>query len=87
MYAIGASAVENPTRGSHYKVRFPGRRSWVLDRNEDPLKDTFIKELVPITGYPFEVIKSALLYGDLPARTLRLQRSSMITEECIKCGA
>ena len=61
---LGASRVEKPLHGgSHFVVRFEGSRSWPLDRNEDPRKDAFLNQLVPITGYPFEVIKSTLLTG------------------------
>jgi hypothetical protein len=49
--------------GSHYPVKFRGARTWVLDWNDDPVPDTFIRELVEITGYPFPVIKATLLTG------------------------
>jgi hypothetical protein len=65
--------VHNPTNGSHYKVTFAhASRPWPLDYNEDPLKDDFIKQLVPITNYPFDVIKTVLLTGVFPTKSLKL---------------
>jgi hypothetical protein len=42
LFLLGAKAIESPERGSHYRVTFPGRRSWVLDSNCDPVPDTFL---------------------------------------------
>ncbi len=64
--------VEKPKGSSHYQVRFEGERSWPLDFNFDRIPDRVIKELQPITGYPFEVIKYVLLFGAWPKRKLRL---------------
>jgi hypothetical protein len=70
--AVGATRVDPPKGSSHYIARFPGARSWPLDRNTDPLPDRFLKELEPITGYPLAVIKYALKHGRLPQHVLRL---------------
>jgi hypothetical protein len=82
---LGAVPVRPPRGGgSHYKVSFPGApRSWVLDPNEDPLKDDFLKELVPILGLPFEVIKTALADGYIPEKTLKLHKSNCLPANCI----
>lgn len=73
VYVLGGS-VADPTSGSHYTVTFArAPRPWVLDYNEDPLKDTFVKQLVPLTGFDFEVIKHVLIYGTFPPRRFRLQ--------------
>jgi hypothetical protein len=71
---LGASAVEPPSSGSHYKVRFRDKRPWMLDRNEDPQREEFLKQLVPITGYPLEVVIYTLIQGEFPPRVLRLRR-------------
>lgn len=65
--------VSEPKGSSHYQVRFAGARTWPLDRNIDPVPDDFLRELVPITGQPLEVIKYVLLNGDWPARVFRLR--------------
>jgi hypothetical protein len=70
---LGALSILNPTRGSHYKVVFPGTRPWPLDPNVDPVAERFIKQLVGITGFPISVIKSTLVNGRLPAREFRLK--------------
>ena len=70
--ALGAIDVEPPSGGSHYKARFKGARSWILDPNADPLPERFLKELVPITGYPLAAVKYTLICGELPKRHLRL---------------
>jgi len=70
--AIGATEVRAPTSGSHYKVLFPGRRPWPLDPNVDPIPDRFLRQLERITGYPANVIKTALITGDNPRRRHRL---------------
>ena len=69
---IGASCVDPPSGGSHYKVRFPGARPWVLDPNDDPVPEPYLKELEQITPYPIAVVKFALTRGELPPRALRL---------------
>jgi len=73
-FVLGAVAIDPPGRGSHCKVRFRNRRSWTLDLNNDPVPDRFLKELVPITGYPYPVVKSALLNGAMPAKRFRLAK-------------
>jgi hypothetical protein len=73
---LGASGIEPPQRGSHYKVLFPGNRSWTLTQNIDPIPDSFLRELVPITNLPLLVIKTVLLYGFLPKKNvLRVRRT------------
>jgi hypothetical protein len=69
-YVLGASEIEFPQRGSHYKVRFPGNRSWTLDRNVNPIPDRFLKELENITDLPLPVIKSVLLFGSRPRKNV-----------------
>lgn len=66
--AIGGIRINRPSSGSHYKVIFPHRRSWVLDPNVDPIPDDFLNELVSITGYPLKVIKYCLITGTLPRK-------------------
>jgi hypothetical protein len=74
-FALGASEVRRPTRGSHYKVKFPGARSWPLDANNDPVPENYLKELEPITGHPLPTIIYALREGRLPPLRLRLETS------------
>jgi hypothetical protein len=74
-FLLGASEVRPPLRGSHYKVKFPGARSWTLDSNHDPVPDNYLKELEPITGEPLETIIYTLREGKLPPRRLRLDDS------------
>jgi len=70
---IGAARIEKPRGGgSHFMVTFRRGRSWPLDKNTDPLPELFLKELIPITGYPLNVIKYALIFGELPESILRL---------------
>jgi hypothetical protein len=70
---LGAVRIDAPKRGSHHKVGFRGQRSWTLDVNVDPLPDDYIKQLVPVTELPLEVIKTALIYGYMPKKNrLRL---------------
>lgn len=69
---LGASRVDKPNGGSHYRVVFPGERSWPLDVNVDPIPAKFLKELVPIAHLPYLVIRSVLLNGALPQRRFRL---------------
>ncbi len=69
---LGARSIQNPSGGSHYIVKFPGGRSWPLDRNTDPLPDRFLAQLGPITGLPKEVVKTVLIEGTFPPRRLRL---------------
>jgi hypothetical protein len=64
--ALGGT-VWKPRRGSHHKVKFRNApRPWVLDPNNDPLPERFLKQLVPITGHSLDVIKYVLLYGKFP---------------------
>lgn len=70
---LGASKVASPSGGgSHYRVIFPGQRTWILDRNNDPLPERFLRQLEPITNYPIDVIKYALTEGKIPNRNLPL---------------
>ncbi len=74
-FLIGAIRIDNPSSGSHYKVRFKGSRPWILDSNYDPVLEDHLKELVEITGYPLNVIKTALIEGRMPMkRVLRFQK-------------
>ena len=70
--SIGATSIDPPSGGSHYKVRFNGARSWPLDPNVDPIPDRFLRELVPLTHLPLAVIKFALRHGKLPQRVLSI---------------
>lgn len=65
---IGASRVDRPRGSSHYKVHFPGKRPWPLDRNHASIPPRFLRQLETRTGYPVSVIKYALLEGRLPSR-------------------
>lgn len=73
---LGAIAVEPPKGGSHYKVCFLGKRPWALDRNCDPVPERFLKELIPITGYPLDVIKTVLNTGEFPKRVPKFSKIS-----------
>lgn len=73
VYVIGASAVRPPRRGSHYRVEFPGARSWPLDANHDPVVAEYLSQLTQITGLPIAVIKYALKTGSMPRRQLRFK--------------
>lgn len=70
--SLGAVSITPPRRGSHYKVTFPNARPWTLDPNADPVPDAFLRELVPIAKYPYDVIRYVLLHGVFPQRRLRL---------------
>jgi hypothetical protein len=70
-YALGASDVREPKRGSHYKVKFPGARSWTLDKNDDPIPEAYLKELEQITGFRLDTIIYTLREGKLPPLRLR----------------
>ena len=60
-------------RSSHISITFRDARTWVLDTNVDPVPETFLRELVPITGLSLAVIRSVLFFGTpVPAPTLRL---------------
>lgn len=68
--SVLGGSVRKPKRGSHHKVKFKNAaRPWVLDPNNDPLPERFLKQLVAMTGRPLDVIKYVLLYGKFP--TLR----------------
>ncbi len=73
---LGATAVEPPKSGSHYKVCFPEKRPWALDKNCDPVPERFLKELILITGYPLEVIKTVLNTGEFPKRIPKFSKIS-----------
>jgi hypothetical protein len=70
---LGASHVEPPNGGSHYKAIFPGKqRSWIIDSNYDPVPDKYVRELESITGFELVAIKYALLEGKLPDKVCRI---------------
>ncbi len=64
--------VRKPGGSSHYEVKFSGQRTWPLDHNYREVPDPFLKELIPITGLPIEVIKYTLREGERPKRRKRL---------------
>lgn len=66
--------LEKPDRDSHYKVKFQGQRSWTFSINDDPVPEPYLRELVDLTPYSKNVIKVALISGNLPAKVLRLER-------------
>jgi hypothetical protein len=70
---IGSESLIRPPRGSHYKLKFKGGRSWELDSNIDPVAEEHLRELTSITGYTLSVIKYALLNGELPNKILRFK--------------
>jgi len=72
--AIGAVALDSPRGGSHYKLRFEGRRPWPLDPNDDPVPPRYLDKLAVIASLPLPVLVSALLTGDLPDSEFRLSR-------------
>jgi len=72
LHIIGATNVRRPSGGSHYIATFPGKRSWTLDYNDDPVPDTYLGQLVDIAGYPLDVIKFALTEGRMPQARLRI---------------
>jgi hypothetical protein len=66
--------VQDAKGTSHFQVKFSGARPWPLDRNVDPVSDAFLRELIPITGYPLSVIKWVLLTGNrVPMPRFRLE--------------
>lgn len=67
--------VRTPTRGSHYGAKFPGARTWRLDPNDDPVPESYLRQLVQITGLAFEAITYTLREGKLPPRRLRFDNS------------
>lgn len=69
---LGATGVDRPSRGSHYKVRFPGARSWTLDANHDPIPERHLRELCVITGLPFDVVWCSLVRGEPPRKRSRI---------------
>jgi hypothetical protein len=73
IHLIGATEVRPPRSGSHYMVNFPeALRPWPLDRNVDPIAERFLKQLIPLSGYPLAVIKSTLISGRPPQTRRRL---------------
>ena len=72
--ALGCIKVLPPRRDSHCKFIFPGKRSWTLSLNDDPVRVAYLQELCGITGYPLKVVRHALLTGSLPPRKLRFSR-------------
>ncbi len=72
---LGATRIDNPSGGSHYKVHFAGERPWVLDPNVDPIPDRFLAQLADISGYPLSVVKYVLRKGEFPPRALALSEA------------
>lgn len=61
------------TSGSHIPIDFDGgRRPWVLDPNDDPVPEAYVKELVGILGLSYPCIKTVLLTGAFPAQVSRI---------------
>lgn len=72
---LGATHIEQPHGGSHYKVYFPDApRPWILDPNNDPVPEPFLRELVELTGYSLEEIIYILSTGRKPKYRLRLYK-------------
>lgn len=69
--AIGAESIEKPKGDSHAKVKFKDGREWTLDLNIDPVSEDHLPGLAAVSGYPLNVIKYALVNGELPRRILR----------------
>lgn len=67
--------LEPPDRDSHYKVKFQGQRPWTFSNNDDPIPERYLRQLVDKTTYPIDVIKTALIQGELPRKVLRLEKS------------
>lgn len=70
--AIGSVGLVRPSSGSHYQMKFRGGRTWPLDSNIDPVSDRHLKELESITQFPLDVLKYALLYGELPDKEFKI---------------
>ncbi len=68
---IGGHIVD-PRESSHQKVRFKGKRPWVLDYNVDPIPERFLRQLLDKTDFPYEVIRFALLHGRMPTKRCRI---------------
>jgi len=71
---LGAEEIRSPgkTAGSHSKVKFPpGKGSWTLDLNHDPVLQKHLAELSRISGYPLHVMKYILIEGKKPEKKLR----------------
>jgi hypothetical protein len=66
--------LEKPKGDSHYKIKFPGSRSWTFSVNDDPVPEKYLKELEDLTPYPKDVIKVILLTGEFPKKILRLEK-------------
>ena len=82
VHLLGATAVNQCHRDSHYKVNFPGSRPWTLDFNVDPIPERHVNELVVIIGLPLRIIKTALIYGYMPRKNvLRLRQKCRISPE------
>jgi hypothetical protein len=58
--------VQEQDDGSHIPVKFDRSRTWALDTNNDPVPDTYLDELRPITGMPLAEIKTVLVRGTRP---------------------
>lgn len=70
VHLLGSDTPEKPNGDSHYKIRFPGARSWTLSENDDPVPERYVRELVNITGLPLSIIRTALIFGYLPRRNV-----------------
>lgn len=73
VHLLGAQSVEEPQGDSHYKIHFPNSRPWTVSKNDDPVPDEYVRELVTITHLPLGVIRTALIFNHMPTRNaLRL---------------
>lgn len=73
IHMLGATKITNPKGGSsHYPVHFNKGRTWPLDSNDDPVPLVYMRNLVPITGYPIDVIVHVLLFGEFPLKRLKI---------------
>lgn len=66
LHVIGGK-VEKAKGTSHHRVTFrDAPRPWVLDKNDDPVPDAYLKQIVPLSGLREDVIRFALLHGRMP---------------------
>jgi hypothetical protein len=68
---IGGKIVD-PPESSHQKIRFDGARPWVLGRNDDPVPEDYLRQLIEKAKLPYEVIRYALINGELPKKRIRI---------------
>ncbi|GAA4259341.1 hypothetical protein GBZ26_06325 [Azospirillum formosense] len=70
---LGDVRITKLNGGSHYKVTFlKGERPWALDKNDDPVPEPYLKELIDITKLPYDVIRYALINGKMPPKKWRI---------------